>query len=172
VLPGGSQLVVTAGQRITVDGAAHDAPAGANISFLGQARVTVPARACVIAPTERQPATAPDGTLHRVPRQSKVAERVEFTLPRSGDVVAARMGTLLVASCLTVFGIGAEIGVIGWVLCFDLAVAPDYARWLSLIGGFAVAALLLVYGVLAIRSLADSRDGSPLANARNSSFML
>jgi hypothetical protein len=105
-------------------------------------------------------------------RQSRHSEPFEFTLPRSADVVAARMGTMLAASCLTVFGIGAEIGVIGWVLCFNLAVAPDYARWLSLLAGFGVAALLLTYGVLAIRSLADSRKGSALANAGNSSFML
>jgi hypothetical protein len=175
VLPGGTDITVARGQLITVDGAAHDAPAGASVSFLGQVRVAVPASACVMAPGEpvaAEPAGAPASPRRTTPRNSPRAEPFEFTLPRSADVVAARMGTMLAASCLTVFGIGAEIGVTGWVLCFGLAVAPDYARWLSLLAGFGIAAFLLVYGVLAIRSLADSRNGSTLANAGNSSFML
>lgn len=175
VLPGGTDIAVARGQLITVDGAAHEAPAGASVSFLGQVRVAVPANACVMAPGEPV-AAKPAGALvspRRIsPRSSARAKPFEFTLPRSADVVAARMGTMLAASCLTVFGIGAEIGVTGWVLCFNLAVAPDYARWLSLLAGLGIAALLLVYGVLAIRSLADSRNGSTLANAGNSSFML
>jgi hypothetical protein len=174
VLPGGTDITVAQGQLVTVDGAVHETPAGASVSFLGQVRVAVPAGACVMAPGEPvavRTAGAP-ASPRRTPRTSPRAEPFEFTLPRSADVVAARMGTMLAASCLTVFGIGAEIGVTGWVLCFNLAVAPDYARWLSLIAGFGIAALLLVYGVLAIRSLADSRDGSTLANAGNSSFML
>jgi hypothetical protein len=190
VLTGGTEIAVAPGNLITVGGAQHDVPAGADISFLGQARVTLPGNACVEAPNDL-PASAPmrerralamkqgRGPLAEpgmglgmpVRPPSKPAARV-LTIPRSGEVVAAQMWTMLAASGLTVFGIGAEIGIMGVVLGFELAVAPWYVHWLALIAAIILAVLALVYGFFAIRTLADSRDGSTMSNVGNSSFTL
>jgi hypothetical protein len=190
VLTGGTEIAVAPGFVITAGGAEHVVPAGADISFLGQARVTLPENACVEAPNDT-PASAPTrkrralalrqgqaapaepgmglGMPLRPPQ--KPAARV-LTIPRSGQVVAAQMWTMLAASSLTVFGIGAEIGIMGVVLGFELAVAPWYVHVLALIAAIVLAVLALVYGFFAIRALADSRDGSSMSNVGNSSFTL
>jgi hypothetical protein len=190
VLTGGTEIAVAPGYLITAAGAEHVVPAGADISFLGQARVTLPENACVEAPNDT-PASAPTrkrralamrqgppppaepgmslGLPLRPPR--KPAARV-LTIPRSGQVVAAQMWTMLAASCLTLFGIGAEIGIMGVVLGFELAVAPWYVHVLALIAAVLLSVLALVYGFYAIRALADSRDGSSMSNVSNSSFTL
>ena len=49
----------------------------------------------------------------------------------TGEVVAARLWVMLLASCLTVFAIGAEIGFVGLVLGFDLIVASPAVRWIG-----------------------------------------
>jgi hypothetical protein len=194
VLTGGAEIAVAPGNLITVDGARHDVPAGADISFLGQARVTLPGSACVEAPNDMPPsapASAParkrralamkqartelaePGMVLGMPvrQPSKPAARV-LTIPRSGQVVAAQMWTMLAASGLTLFGIGAEIGIMAVVLGFELAVAPWYVHWLALIAAIILAVLAVVYGFFAIRTLADSRDGSTMSNVGNSSFTL
>jgi hypothetical protein len=198
VLTGETEIAVAPGYVITVGGAEHVVPAGADISFLGQARVTLPENACVEAPND-MPASAPTRKRRAAARRQGQAPPAEpgmgmgmglgmglgmplrppqkptarvLTIPRSGQVVAAQMWTMLAASGLTVFGIGAEIGIMGVVLGFELAVAPWYVHWLALIAAIVLAVLALVYGFFAIRGLADSRDGSSMSNVGNSSFTL
>jgi hypothetical protein len=138
-------------------------PEGAKISFLGRASVTLPKGTWIEAPVaERADAL----------RRSVLKYQREYAIPHSSQVVAATMWTMLVASCLTVFGIGAEIGIVGWVLGYDLVVAPQWVRVSCLVVAAAAAVLLLGYGVTAIRALADSREGTALSNAQGSSFML
>lgn len=192
VLTGGTEIAVAPGYVITVGGAGHVAPAGATISFLGQARVTLPGNACVEAPNDA-PASAPTRKRRALAGKQELASLAEpgmglglgmpvrppqkpaarvLTIPRSGQAVAAQMWTMLAASSLTLFGIGAEIGIMGVVLGFELAVAPSYVHWLALTAAIALAVAALVYGFFAIRALADSRDGSSMSNAGNSSFTL
>lgn len=102
---------------------------------------------------------------------NSTARRGEPPAP-AGDVLVAELWTMLAASSLTVFGIGAEIGIVGWVLGYDLVVAPEWARACVAIFAAAVTLLTLGYGVSAIRALADSRPGSALSGQRGSSFML
>lgn len=194
VLPGGTDVVVAAGARITVDAlvplpasavngkgrrwpklaaaAAADTlprrtpfevPDGAKLSFLGRAALTVPKGAWVEAPVTEPP---------RPPRGPALQHPSEFAVPRGGEVVATQMWTMLIASCLTVFGVGAEIGILGWVLGYDLIVAPQWARVFSAVVSGAAALLFLGYGVRAVLALAGPREGSALSNARGSSFML
>lgn len=191
-VPGSSDVVVCAGKRITVDArltipasdianAAHpaqprelpagtgfDVPDGAKISFLGQATMTLPDQATVKAPVAK-PASGRPWHDHR---HTVVSGPQQFAIPNSGEVVAGKMWTMLMASCMTVFGIGAELGIVGWVLGYDLVVGPQWARNCSLALASAAAALVLCYGVSAICALADSREGTALSGARNSSFML
>lgn len=191
-VPGSSDVVVCAGTRIMVSarltvpasGIAHAPPPaaprelpagtrfdvsdGAKISFLGQATMTLPDQATVKAPVA-EPASERPWHDHR---HTVVAGPQQFAIPNSGEVVAGKMWTMLVASCMTVFGIGAELGIVGWVLGYDLVVGPQWARDCSLAFASAAAALVLCYGVSAICALADSREGTALSGARNSSFML
>jgi hypothetical protein len=200
-LPGGSDIVVNARQRITVhpavaDGDTAAAPPkrcaleriraalnsraraenakkqadsslevkeGAKISFLGRASISLPAGTCIEAPGAQ-----PD----QPPRRSALSFQREFAIPHTGEVVAAEMWTMLAASFLTVFGIGAEIGIVGWVLGYDLAVGPQWVRVFSAVVAGVAAALVLGYGISAIRALADTREGTALSSAQGSSFML
>ena len=49
----------------------------------------------------------------------------------TGEVTAASLWVMLLASCLTVFAIGAEIGFVGLVLGFNLIVVSPSIRWIG-----------------------------------------
>lgn len=142
---------------------AFEVPGGAKISFLGRAGLTLPQDAVIEAPVADP---------HRAPRSSTVRRPRDFVIPRTGEAVAAQMWTMLAASCLTVFGIGAEIGIVGWVLGYNLVVAPQWARVCCAVLACVSVVLVLAYGVSAIRALADTREGTALSGPGNSSFML
>jgi hypothetical protein len=138
-------------------------PEGAKISFLGRATVTLPAGACIQAPV------AEPG---RPPTRSVVRYERGWSLPPAGETVAADMWSMLAAAFVTVFGIGAEIGIVGWSLGFSLAAAPLRVRVASLVVSALAGVLVLGYGVAQIRALADPREGSALSGAGGSSFTL
>ena len=132
---------------------------GAKIAFAGQARLSLPAGTVISAPNEE--ASAGEVTL-------KIA--APFVLPRTGEVIASRMWPLLVASLLTLFGTGAELGILGVLGCW-LSLAGPAVRWAS---GAAIAATALValcYSVVSIRALAEPAPGDAL-NAAGGSFIL
>jgi hypothetical protein len=186
-LPGTTNIVVAPGQRISVstaitlaDGAvastskpglakrlhAQDwctVPEGAKISFLGRATLTLPAGAGVeslVAEPERPPT------------RSVLRYQRGWALPPDGEMLAADIRSMLAAAFMTVFGIGAEIGVVGWSLGYGLAAAPSWVRVGSLVFSALVGLLVLGYGVAQIRALADPREGSAMSGAGNSSFTL
>lgn len=195
-LPGTTDVVVAPGQRISTsaaitlaDGSVASAPKrspakrlrarhvppslraqdwctvpeGARISFLGRAALTLPAGACIEAPVAdpERPST-----------RSVVRYQRGWALPRAGEVVAADMRSMLAAAFVTVFGIGAEIGIVGWSLGYSLAAAPLWVRVGSLVVSALAGVLVLGYGVAQIRALADPREGSALSGAGGSSFTL
>jgi hypothetical protein len=90
----------------------------------------------------------------------------------AGAVVAARLWVMLLASCLTVFAIGVEIGFVGIVLAFDLIVASPSVRWIGLVVTGLAGLLFLVYGAHSILTLAGQPMGTPKNSARKSSFMI
>jgi hypothetical protein len=139
------------------------APEGVKISFLARATLTLPAGACIEAPVAE-----PD----RPPTRSVLRYQRGWALPRAGEVVAADMRSMLAAASATVFGIGAEIGIVGWSLGYGLAAAPLWARVGSLVVSALAGVLVLGYGVAQIRALADPREGSALSGAGGSSFTL
>jgi len=89
-----------------------------------------------------------------------------------GEVIAARLWVMLLASCLTVFAIGVEIGFVGIVLAFDLIVASPSVRWIGLVVTGLAGLLFLVYGAHSILTLAGQPMGTPKNSARKSSFMI
>jgi hypothetical protein len=88
------------------------------------------------------------------------------------EVVAACLWVMLVASCLTVFAIGAEIGYTGWVLGYDLLVASPPVRWLPPAGGSLAALLFLGYGAHSILTLVGRPAGTARQTAKKHSFLL
>jgi hypothetical protein len=138
--------------------AALTVPDGAKLSFTGLADITLPSGSRVSAVGEPK-------------NEVTLSEDRTFTLPFAGEVIS-QLWSLLLASCFTMFGIGADLAIAGWVLGYDLAAAPLWAR--ALIAAVAGAAALIVvwYGVFAIRSLADTRDGSVLSGRQDASFIL
>ncbi|MGH3247990.1 MAG: hypothetical protein ACRDOI_17565, partial [Trebonia sp.] len=89
-----------------------------------------------------------------------------------GEVIAARLWVMLLASCLTVFAIGAEIGFVGLVLGFNLIVVSTPVRWIGPAVAGLAAILFLAYGAHSILTLAGQPSGTPKKTARKSSFMI
>jgi hypothetical protein len=146
---------------------------GATLSFAGRASITLPAGAIVGAVGETVRPASDENPAGPPPDQHTVglAEPQTFILPFSGEVVS-QMWSMLLASCFTMFGIGANLGIVGWVIGYDLSAAPPWAH-ISVLTVAAVAAVIIaLYGVFAIRALADSRDGSVLSGRRGAAFML
>lgn len=77
------------------------------------------------------------------------------------DVAAAKMWIMLAASSFTAFGMGASLGLVGWVLTYRLVVAPAAVRWCIGIGIIAVGLLFLINAGVSIVAMADrSEDGT------------
>ena len=169
VLPGSNDIVLPPGQRITLRPAisvpppattvaALTVPEGAKLSFTGLADITLPAASHVSAVGEPK-------------NEVTLAAERTFTLPFAGEVIS-QLWSLLLASCFTMFGIGADLAIVGLVLGYDLAAAPLWGRALIAAAAGAAALIVVWYGVFAIRSLADTRDGSVLSGRRDASFIL
>ena len=81
------------------------------------------------------------------------------------------MGDAL-ASCLTVFAIGAEIGFVGWVLGYDLLVASPSIRWIPPVVAGLTSALFLGYGAHSILTLVGQPAGTAKETAKKHSFLM
>jgi hypothetical protein len=99
------------------------------------------------------------------------AKKVAEPTP-ADEVVAARLWVMLLASCLTVFAIGAEIGFVGWVLGYDLLVASPSIRWIPPAVAGLTAALFLGYGAHAILTLVGQPSGIAKQTAKKHSFLM
>ena len=99
-------------------------------------------------------------------------ERQPGELAPTGEVIAASLWVMLLASCLTVFAIGAEIGFVGLVLGFNLIVVSPSVRWIGPAVTGLAAILFLAYGAHSILTLAGQPSGAPKTTAKKSSFMM
>ncbi len=88
------------------------------------------------------------------------------------EVVAASLWVMLLASCLTVVAIGAEIGFVGWVLGYDLLVASAPVRWVPPAVAALTAALFLGYGAHSILTLVGQPAGTAKGTAKTHSFLM
>ncbi|MCW2892737.1 MAG: hypothetical protein JWO75_2226 [Actinomycetia bacterium] len=107
------------------------------------------------------------GTLSSLFPERRAAEPVP-----QGEVIAASLWVMLLASCLTVFAIGAEIGFVGLVLGFDLIVVSPSIRWIGPVAAGLAAVLFLAYGAHSILTLTGQPSGTPKGTAKKSSFMM
>ena len=79
---------------------------------------------------------------------------------------------MLLASCLTVFAIGAETGFVGWVLGYDLLVAGPSIRWIPPAVAGLTAVLFLGYGAHSILTLVGQPAGTAKESAKRHSFLM
>lgn len=159
--PAGAAAAAPCGYRLHEDHALT-MPAGAKITFLGRASLKLPAGTLVAAP----------GTGSRLSARGwSLKATTVYPLPHTGQVVASQMWTLIIASCLTLFGAGAELGILG-VLTLSLSSADIAVRVLCAIGAAATAVVVLAYSVVAIRALADPIPGDALNATGGTAFML
>jgi hypothetical protein len=99
-------------------------------------------------------------------------ERKPGELAPTGEVTAASLWVMLLASGLTVFAIGAEIGFVGLVLGFNLIVVSPSIRWIGPAVTGLAASLFLAYGAHSILTLVGQPSGTPKKMAHKSSFMI
>lgn len=142
----------------------------AKISVLGAASLGLPAGSVIASP--RPGPRGVRGTSSQSPsRTSSVTAWTVFPLPHSGEAVASRMWSLLLASFLTLFGAGATTGILG-VLAFGLSTASLLVRSLC-VAVLAVSALIVwSYSITSMMALADPTPGDALSTADSSSFLL
>lgn len=132
-----------------------DAASGAKITVTGAADVSLPKNAVISAPRRR------DYALPR-PRQ--------FLAPQGTNVIVASLGIILSVNILTMFGIGAELGIAGVLAAFSRADSTGI--------GFIAAALAIIsivvvlYAGTATRTMADPQPGSSISSQAGASFTL
>jgi len=133
------------------------APAGARVTVAGVASVHLPDRTSVSAPYAG--------------REEIAAERLTFRLPQGTNSLAGTMGMVLLAAMVTMFGAGAELGILTVLTVWfsELSTAWLVIAWL--VAAF-VAIFALGYSVTAIRSLADPQPGSSMSSTAGTSFTL
>jgi hypothetical protein len=99
------------------------------------------------------------------------AKRAAGPVP-AGEVVAASLWVMLLASCLTVIAVGAETGFVGWVLGYDLLVASPSIRWIPPAVAGLTAVLFLGYGAHSILTLVGQPAGTAKETAKRHSFLM
>jgi hypothetical protein len=133
------------------------APAGAKITVTGAADLMLPS-----------------GTKVTAPRRENFSLRRDrhIQLPQnSNNVLVANMRLAVISALVTIFGVGAEIGIVG-VLAFKLSDASDFGQAAGLTLTILTALFGLWYSHTAIRTLADPQPGSSISAASGSSFTL
>lgn len=178
-LPGGNDIVVYAGQQLSISqpatmpagkaGAGSCLLANDPVSLAGSAKISFTGRAVLKLPAGTIVA-APGMESGLPPRNSALKQTMVFRLPHTGEVVMAWMWALLLASGVTLLGTGAELGILG-VLAFSLAQASLLIRSVCLAGAAVLGAVVLVYSVVSIRALADPAPGDALNGSGGASFL-
>jgi hypothetical protein len=131
------------------------APGGAKITVTGAADITLPARSVITSPWR----TADPINLVR-----------HLTVPQGSNIITATLSMLMVANVVTLFGLGAELGIASVLTHFSVASA-GWQVGLSIVVGL-MGVLLLSYAVTAMRAMVDPQPGSSLNAESGASFTL
>src|SRR6185437_9542663 len=97
--------------------------------------------------------------------------KTTYPLPHTGEVIASLMWQLLIGAAFTLFGAGAELGLLA-VLTSALSSAAGGVRIFCAAATVLVAVILLAYSFVSIRALADPRPGDTLNATAGTAFML
>ncbi len=133
------------------------APGGAKITLVGVADITLPRGTDIVTPNGQ-------------PIASLQMER-ELQEPQGSNTLIASLRIILIAAVVTMFGMGAELGIAG-VLAYGLSDATQSWRLAMLGGVVLVGMLVLWYSATAISALAGPQPGSSLSAAPGTSFTL
>jgi hypothetical protein len=185
-IPGTSDITVNTASTLVVErvGAAggslaipsddvdpgHAAAADAMIGYPARIEAVMGAKVTVAGVAD---VTLPAGTTSRASYRAEAELGTERSLqvPAGGNVLFGNLRMILGAAVLTMFGIGAEIGIAG-VLAYGLSEASLPWRWAMLAVTGLVGLLTIAYSVTAIRAIADPRPGSSISATSGTSFTL
>jgi hypothetical protein len=133
------------------------------ISAPGGAKVTVTGAADITLPNDTQ-ISAPQGW------HFKLRKTARLLVPQGTNVIVANLAIILIVNFLTMFGIGAELGIASVLADFSDATGHGHA-WIF-IALAAVASLVIVYAATATRTMADPQPGSSISSQAGASFTL
>ncbi len=132
-----------------------DATGGAKITVTGAADMSLSQGAVMSAPRR------PDYPLPR-PRR--------LLAPQGTNVIVASLGIILGVNILTMFGIGAELGIAGVLAAFSRASTPGLGFITAALA--VVAIVVILYAGTATRAMADPQPGSSISSQAGASFTL
>ena len=132
------------------------ATCGAIVTMNGAADVFLPSSTIVTAP----------GRL-----EEKLKADITLTVPSGSNGISAGMVSVLAAAFLTTFASGAEIGLVA-VLAAHYSTAGPIGRVAAVVIAVIIAIGLIVYGAIAIQSLANPTPGTSLSSEGGTSFTL
>ena len=132
------------------------ATGGAKITVTGTADVNLPAHAIISGPRRA------DNLQSRTDRW--------LLLPQGSSVIVGRLGIMVAVNILTMFGIGAELGI-AFVLAGFSSATGGWANGIYA-GLAALAGLVLWYAISATRAMANPQPGSSLSAQAGTSFTL
>jgi hypothetical protein len=160
VAGGGTILVKTLPAEVSITVGA----AGAVVKVTGVADLTLPSDTEVITPANAAP-DLPD----IMPPAIRLRRKAILKVPSAGNVMNADMRSIAPAAVFTMFGIGAELGLLG-VLAWLLSAEGTTVRVSALVVLGLAALIVLGYAWSTTRSLADAGQGSALS-ASSTSFV-
>jgi len=177
-LPGGTDIAVQASGTLTLDKdtwiagsdldpeqpKAFPIKHGDTVTVTGGAKISVTGVANIMLPRDTT-VTAP-GYLRKI-----LSAETPIIVPPSTDLIVADMRCLIPAAALTIFGIGADIGMVA-ILAGHFSRAGSGGHVTAWIISAIAAVGLIVYAVTAMRALADPAPGSSLSGRSGTSFTL
>jgi hypothetical protein len=129
----------------------------------GGAKVTVTGAADITLPKDTQIWT-PQG------RYYELRKTAALLVPQGTNLIVANLAIILIVNLLTMFGIGAELGIASVLADFSDASGHGHA-WMFA-GLIVVASLVIVYAATATRTMADPQPGSSISSQSGASFTL
>lgn len=132
-----------------------DAAGGAKITVTGQADVTLPPKTVISAP-RRADYTSP--------------RRRQLLAPQGSNLIVASLGILLGVNLLTMFGIGAELGIAGMLAYYSTASGAGLVLLFAALA--VISAGMVLYAATATRAMTDPQPGSSTSSQAGASFTL
>lgn len=133
------------------------------ISAAGGAKLTVTGAADITLPKNTK-ISGPQGRYYELRKIERLL------VPQGTNVIVANLAIILIVNFLTMFGIGAELGIASVLADFSSATGHGHAWIFTALG--AVAFLVIVYAATATRTMADPQPGSSISSQAGSSFTL
>jgi hypothetical protein len=131
------------------------APGGVKVTVTGAADVTLGKGAVISAPRRAD---------YPLPKTR------QLLAPQGTNLIVANLGMILAVNVLTMFGIGAELGIAGVLAAFSVADGVGKGLLFAALGVVAVYAIW--YAATATRTMADPQPGSSISAQAGTSFTL